>query len=377
MTLPYGEPAAREVSKRIARAVTAEANLASVPVGDRDAKSIWLAFTERTLWTWDPDSTASAGTYVKITTDAPAAGRFVRVDATLAAAVAGITTDVSGLTCLSGDAVGDAVYLSAASTVAKADADDAAKIPAIGLIVSKQSSTSCTVRVSGLVTGLTSLTAGSIYYLDTTAGAITATAPASPNAAPIGIAVSTTSLLVLPLGPAFSVLRAKGLLNGTKTIPIPLGSWREVTAAGDVGNIAAIGGVLASDTAPILRGDTNNSWEVSWATGNVDPIGVQVPIPYDLDDTANVTLHLSMYSGSTDAATMGVASSWDGGSEVTDSADDSGTKSATRHVITAAIAASDVPASASHVTLRLTPPTHATNAIQLCSSWLSYTPKAA
>jgi hypothetical protein len=90
-----------------------------------------------------------------------------------------------------------------------------------------------------------------------------------------------------------------------------------------------------------------------------------------------VTLHLAVYSGSSDAATMGVASSWDGGSEVTDSADDSGTKSATRHVITATIAAADVPASASHVTLRLTPPTHATNAIQLCSSWLSYTPKAA
>jgi len=376
MAEQWGDALAIEVSKRIGRFVDASSDLDNLPAQDGDDGRLFAAMADRSLWIYDKDSSASSGTYVRVPADARATGRFVRIDATLAASVAGLVSDVPGLTCLSGDAVGDWVYISGASTVAKADAD-APLTPAIGVIVSKETTTSCTVRVSGLMTGLTGLTAGSIHYLSATAGAITATAPAAPNAIPVGVAVSTTSLLVMPTGATFKVLRALGLLNGTRTIPIPLGAWREVTSGGDVGNVAAIGGVLASDTAPILRGDSNNSWEISWATGNVDPIGVQVPIPYDLDDTANVTLHLAVYSGSSDAATMGVASSWDGGSEVTDSADDSGTKSATRHVITATIAAADVPASASHVTLRLTPPTHATNAIQLCSSWLSYTPKAA
>lgn len=306
------------------------------------------------------------------------AASIVDIEA-LQSSVSSQKSDVSGLTCLSGDAVGDAVYISAANTVAKADADDTAKIPAVGLIVSKQSSTSCTVRFNGLVTGLTSLTAGAIYYLSATAGAITATAPTAPYAAPIGLAVSTTTLFVFgSLGTAFSVLRGKGVMNATRDIGIPLSNWRIVSATGDVGNIAAIGGVLASNSDPILLGEaTTNSWAISWAANSVVPIGVQVPIPADLDDTANVTLTLSVSSGTTDAATMGVASSWDGGSEVTDSADDSGTKSATRHPITATIAAADVPASATHVTFRLTPPAHSTDGILMYASKLSYTPKAA
>jgi len=158
-------------------------------------------------------------------------------------------------------------------------------------------------------------------------------------------------------------------------VPIPLSTWRIVSAAGDVGNIAAIGGVMASNSDPIFRGDSNNSWEISWATGSAVPIGAQIMIPADIDDAQDAFLDLIVYSGSTDAATMGVATSWNGGSEVTDSASDSSTKSATRHTITATIAAADIPAGASHLTIRLTPPTHATNAIQIVGARLRYTPK--
>ena len=165
-------------------------------------------------------------------------------------------------------------------------------------------------------------------------------------------------------------------LSTSRGVPIHLGMFREVSATGDVGNIAAIGGVLGSDTAPILRAEaTTNSWEISWATGNADPIGVQVMLPADLDDTQDAFLDLIVYSGTTDAATMGVATSWNGGAEVTDSASDSDTKSATRHTITATIAAADIPASSTHLTIRITPPTHATNAIQLHGAVLRYKPK--
>lgn len=155
-------------------------------------------------------------------------------------------------------------------------------------------------------------------------------------------------------------------------IPINVYSFREVSAGGDVGNVAANGGILASDTTPIMRGDASSSAEISWATGDVDAIGTSFSLPPDLDDTANVSLELEVASGSTDAATMGVATSWNGGSEVTDSADDSGTKSATPHTITATIAAADVPASAKRLTIRLTPPTHGSDAISLYSARLLY-----
>lgn len=408
MSEKYGDLLAQQVAKRINPIVANEAALSDIPLSMSDNGKLCLALSERTAWVYVAASTDVAGTYVKVPTDGRAAGRWHRVDATLAGSVAGLVSDVSGMTCLSGDAVNDFVYISSASTVAKADADDAAKIPAVGMIVSKQSSTSCTVRVSGLATGLTGLTAGAVYYLSAaTAGAITATPPSAPAAVPVGVAVSTTALLILPVGVLSYVLRSATAnlgadaigypdasskttatrvgaaldelyvdrLTTTRAVPIPLSNWRIVSAGGDVGNIAAIGGGLASNSDPILRGDANGSWEIFWAAASVVPIGVQVPLPPDFDDTGDAFVTLDVYSGATDAATMAVASTWNGGTEVTDSADDSGTKSATRHRITATIANGDIPSGATHATIRITPPTHGTDGIALVSSQLRYTPK--
>ncbi len=154
---------------------------------------------------------------------------------------------------------------------------------------------------------------------------------------------------------------------------IPLSTLRLVSSGMDVGNIAAIGGVGASDSDPIFRGDANGSLEWSWANGaHVGALGFECPLPDDFDGSRDVTVSLDVYSGSTDAATFAVVTSWDGGAAVTDSASDTATKSATRHTITATIAAADVPDSAKTVSVLLTPPAHATNAIQLCRVALSF-----
>ena len=156
------------------------------------------------------------------------------------------------------------------------------------------------------------------------------------------------------------------------SIPVSLYSLREVTSGGDVGAIAANGGILASDTTPIMRGDAANSAEVVWVTGDVDPVGFQISLPTTADGTVAAYLDLEVYSGTTNAATMGVASSWNGAAEVTDSADDSATKSATAHTITATIAAADIPNAPTRVTFRITPPTHATDAIGLVGARLRF-----
>lgn len=139
----------------------------------------------------------------------------------------------------------------------------------------------------------------------------------------------------------------------------------EVTSGGDVGNAAAIGGRLASDTTPILRGDAAESQELSWATGNADIVLFTCNLPVNFDGASDVTVTLWVYSGSTDAATFTVETSWDGGAVVTDTADDTATKSATLHAITATIAAADIPNTAANLTMMLTPGTHGTDTTQL------------
>lgn len=177
--------------------------------------------------------------------------------------------------------------------------------------------------------------------------------------------------VVLQAGTGASVMRRAVNSNagGGGVIMLDLDAWREVTSAGDVANIAGIGGVLASDTTPILRGDAAESGEISWATGNVDPIARSIALPPGFDGTRDVLLDLSVYSGSSDAATFTVETSWDGGALVADSAADTSTKSATRHIITATIAAADIPDTPSHLTIALTPTNaHATNAYQIVMS---------
>lgn len=160
-------------------------------------------------------------------------------------------------------------------------------------------------------------------------------------------------------------------------VPLPVDLWREVDASGDYANIAGNGGILASDTTPILRADAAESAEISWATGNVDSIQRTFMVPPNADLTALATLELDVYSGATDAATFTVETSWDGGAKVSDSASDAGTKSATPHTITATIAAADIPDTARRCTITLTPTNaHAADAYQLLGANLLFKGKA-
>jgi hypothetical protein len=151
-----------------------------------------------------------------------------------------------------------------------------------------------------------------------------------------------------------------------------LRDFREVTSGGDVGDTTANGGILASDTTPILRADANESEEISWAASNSDIVSVDISLPQDFDGTADATLDLFIASGSADAATCSILTSWDKGSQVTDTADDTATKSATLHTITATIAAADIPDSPTCVTIQIVPGAHTTNGIILGAVRLNY-----
>ena len=107
-------------------------------------------------------------------------------DATTAKTITGQTV---------GGSDGDAVYLSSANTWSQCDAD--AEATASGMIGIRVSATE--VQIGGVYT-TTGLTAASTYYLSTTAGGITTTAPSDTGdiVRIIGYALSTTELFIDP-----------------------------------------------------------------------------------------------------------------------------------------------------------------------------------
>ena len=99
--------------------------------------------------------------------------------------------------------VGNAVAVSSGNTVQRADATNAAKVPAVGIVTLIAGSV-ITVQTSGLVTGLSGLTPGATYFVGT-GGALVMTLP-TPGAIgsgiwyaqPLGVALNATTLLLSP-----------------------------------------------------------------------------------------------------------------------------------------------------------------------------------
>lgn len=119
-------------------------------------------------------------------------------------------------------AANDAVYLSdgsgslTAGRWYKADADNAysSTTGIIGFATAAAASgaTDAAIRLLGRLTGFSALTAGALYYISATAGAITSTAPG--NSRLIGQADSTTSVVVSPNPPGLQVNDTNLLLTG-------------------------------------------------------------------------------------------------------------------------------------------------------------------
>lgn len=93
-------------------------------------------------------------------------------------------------------AIGEAVYISAADTVSLADANTNYSVMGLAKTADAVGGSTIEVQSEGVLEGLSGLTAGTRYFLDTTAGALTATAPTASGARVIqvGYAKNTTDL---------------------------------------------------------------------------------------------------------------------------------------------------------------------------------------
>jgi len=167
------------------------------------------------------------------------------------------------------------------------------------------------------------------------------------------------------------------LVSAQSFLPISLMNLREVSSMA-VGNAAANGGLLASDTTPILKpinGGTDGAQILEWAASNNDPVAVQIPLPPDLDDTADLVVHTRIKSGGTTNAVGFTVDSWfdEGDTKVTDTSETNQTTTWAEKITT--IAAADVPSGAQTLTLSLTPVAHTTDTMSMSSVWLEYKKK--
>lgn len=114
----------------------------------------------------------------------------------------GIGADAKTFTASEAIAAGDIVNIHDATGAKcrKADATTSGK-PAVGFAQSAiANGASGTITFEGVLTGLSGLTTGATYYLGTTAGAITATAPTGSGniVQKVGTAISATELSFEP-----------------------------------------------------------------------------------------------------------------------------------------------------------------------------------
>lgn len=179
--------------------------------------------------------------------------------------------------------------------------------------------------------------------------------------------------------PAASVEAADlGANLKTGHIWLPLVNWREVFS-NVITNIAANGGLLASDTTPILErinGATDKALRINWAANNVDELTQSFVYPTDLDDTAPVIVNLLLSkSANTDTAAVVAVSYFEGIGDTNAGGNTAALAASALAIKSVTIAAVDVGAYPAQATVSLIPGTHANDAIYLHGAWVTYTRK--
>jgi hypothetical protein len=162
----------------------------------------------------------------------------------------------------------------------------------------------------------------------------------------------------------------------TGFIPLSLAQAREI-ATNDIPNGAANGGLLASDTTPILKrlnGATDKKQVIEWAASNNDEIVWDFPYPPDLDDAAAIEVHLlARMGGATDTPVIAV--SYFEGVGDSNAGGNTAALSATLAELTVSIAHANVGAAPNAASIGIAPGAHTNDTVQLLAAWIEYTRK--
>lgn len=214
------------------------------------------------------------------------------------------------------------------------------------------------------------------YFFGVALATITSGSTATIKVAhfPAGSWVGTVNTGDLAAGAVTAAKLSSTLKTGY--IPIKLTDWREV-AANVTLNIAANGGVLASDTTPIyerVNGATDKGARLRWAAANSDELIADFPYPPDLDDTADVIVHLFMgMAGATD--TPVVAVSYFEGVGDANAGGNTAALAATAADKTVTIAAANIGTYPNFASIGIVIGAHTTDAAYLYAAGIEYTRK--
>lgn len=177
---------------------------------------------------------------------------------------------------------------------------------------------------------------------------------------------------------ATGAVTAAKLSSTLKTgfIPLHLAAAREI-ATNDIINAAGIGGILSSDSTPALKrenGATDKKQMIEWVASNNDEIAWDFPYPPDLDDTADVVIHLlAMMSGATNTPVLTV--SYFEGIGDTNAGGNTAALSSSLAEKTVTILASNIGAYPTGASIGVAPGAHTTDKVQLLAAWVEYTRK--
>lgn len=154
---------------------------------------------------------------------------------------------------------------------------------------------------------------------------------------------------------------------------IPIISLREIVTNA-VPNTAANGGLLASDTTPILErvnGATDPALRVKWAASNSDPVSFSVMSPHDLDSTTTVTVTCrAKMGGATDTPAIAVDVREDvGGSDL---GGNTGALSDSLANVSRTFTPTATSTAQKAWTITLTPGTHTTDTVELYGLEITY-----
>src|SRR3990167_354982 len=161
----------------------------------------------------------------------------------------------------------------------------------------------------------------------------------------------------------------------TGFIPLDIGSLR-IIASDAIGNTAE-GMLLDGNTAPSLQrvnSATDKALRVIWAATSVIELQFPpIPYPPDLDDTANVEVHVLIGKDTnTDNAAVVEVQAWEGLGDTEMGGNTEALATATITEYSVALAAANIAAQPNFLNVGLVPGTHNTEAIHLYAAWLEY-----
>ncbi len=185
-----------------------------------------------------------------------------------------------------------------------------------------------------------------------------------------------------------TIVELRTALGGVGFIPLDIFSLREIgtDTAAEIPNALSeategSGGLLAKDTTPILERTnvgTDESIRVHWILDDVDEVQFSpIPMPPDLDETADVTLHLvAEMGGATDTTTAmtvnvmdGIGDTDAGGNTTPDFTD-----AISESILT--IGNADISGGPTgFLNISMFPEAHGTDALFLYAAWIEYTRK--